>query len=99
MRATTSNFGMIPSNQASRRCAAWLGLMLIVIFFPKLVQAKKNITEDSRMGLIRGLASEIAVAKVALPRGKRGIYVNDKGQLDKTQADAELRSEERRVGK
>src|SRR5579859_1801916 len=83
--------GMIPSSVARRRCAAWLGLALIICF-PKLIQAKKNITENSRMGLIRGLASEIAVTKVALPRGKKGIYVNDKGQLDKTQADAELRS-------
>ena len=83
---------MIPSSEASRRCAAWLGLALILICFPKPVQAKKNITEDSRMGLIRGLASEIAVAKVALPRGKRGIYVNDKGQLDNAEASDELRS-------
>ncbi|MHB8652343.1 MAG: hypothetical protein ACYDA9_00535 [Terriglobia bacterium] len=92
MRATISNFGMIPSSEASRGCAAWLGLMLIVILFPQMVQAKKNITEDSRMGLIRGLASEIAVAKVALPRGKRGIYVNDKGQIDNAEASDELRS-------
>jgi hypothetical protein len=84
-------FGLPLACTTQRRCAGWLGLALLVIFFPKLAQAKKTITEDSRMGLIRGLASEIAVAKVALPRGKKGIYVNDKGQLDKAQADDELR--------
>ena len=91
MLVSNPKFDLPLACTARRRCAAWLGFALVVICFPKLARAKKAITEDSRMGLIRGLASEIAVAKVALPRGKKGIYVNDKGQLEKAQADDELK--------
>jgi hypothetical protein len=91
MLARNPNFGLPLACATRHRRAAWLGVALVVICFPKLAQAKKPITEDNRMGLIRGLASEIAVAKVPLPRGKKGIYVNDKGQLDKAQSDDELK--------
>lgn len=46
---------------------------------------------DAHIELIRGLQSEVAVAKVPLPRGKHGIYVSHQGQLDQKKANAELR--------
>jgi hypothetical protein len=41
--------------------------------------------------LIRGLSSEVAVAKLALPRGKHGIYLDSSGKLDQAKAQQELR--------
>jgi hypothetical protein len=40
--------------------------------------------------LIRGLSSEVAVAKLALPRGKHGIYLDSSGKLDQAKARQEL---------
>ena len=54
--------------------------------------AKETIPSNDRIALIRGLDREIAVAKVPLPRGKLGIFVDATGKLDQAKADAELRS-------
>ena len=53
--------------------------------------APRESRRDARIDLIRGLSSEVAVAKIAMPRGKHGIYLNIQGQLDQAKADAELR--------
>lgn len=50
------------------------------------------LNKEGQIDLIRGLSSEIAVAKVALPRGKHGIYLDDKGRIDQARAREELRS-------
>lgn len=50
------------------------------------------MTREARIALIRGLVKEIAVSKVPLPRGKKGIRVEYPGKLDKQKADAELRA-------
>lgn len=50
-----------------------------------------SLNKQGQIDLIRGLSSEIAVAKVPLPRGKHGIYLNDKGQIDQPKAREELR--------
>jgi hypothetical protein len=55
------------------------------------LSAKEVMTRDARIDLIRGQIKEIAVTKVALPRGKHGIYLNSAGQLDKTRAESDLR--------
>jgi hypothetical protein len=79
-----------PSKRAafSRLCCG-LGLALVVLpcAFPK-----EQITREERIDLIRGLVKEIAVSKVPLPRGKKGIRVEYPGKLDKAKADAELRT-------
>lgn len=54
-------------------------------------ETPREIRRDAHIDLIRGLQSEIAVAKVPLPRGKHGVYVSDKGRLDQAKANAELR--------
>jgi hypothetical protein len=44
----------------------------------------------TRIEIIRGLLREVAVTKVPLPRGKRGIRVDGQGNLDKADAQKEL---------
>jgi hypothetical protein len=51
----------------------------------------KDLSQQERIILIRGLDREIAVAKIALPLGKHGVFVDDKGQLDQERARQELR--------
>jgi hypothetical protein len=46
----------------------------------------KRLDSEGRIALIRGLASEIAVAKVPLPRGPHGIYLDSHGRLDEAEA-------------
>lgn len=57
-----------------------------------LALAKEGLTRETRIALIRGLMKEIGVAKVPLPRGKRGVQVSDKGVLDGGKANEELRA-------
>jgi hypothetical protein len=73
--------------------AAWVGLLLVLIFIflPPSVPARKQTKEDIHIAIIRKLGSEIAVVKVPLPRGKRGIFLNAKGEIDQKDADAEMR--------
>jgi hypothetical protein len=92
MMVGISKLGILGPMSRRHRISLWAGLTLSLILFPKFIQAKKSQPESSRMDVIRGLSSEIAVAKVALPKGKRGIYVNSKGQINQNDADAELRS-------
>jgi len=58
---------------------------------PAKDSAAHQTRRDVRLDLIRGLQSEVAVAKIAMPRGKHGVYLNAQGQLDQGKADAELR--------
>jgi len=51
---------------------------------------EKSLDELGRILLIRGLDREIAVAKVVLPRGKHGLFVNSQGQIDEARARKEL---------
>ena len=70
------------------RCLAalWLALALAC------AAAGKNQSEaDMHIALIRGLMREVAVAKVPLPRGNKGVRVDSKGKLDKADADSQLK--------
>ena len=68
-------------------------LVVATVLGAQRASAKKaDAARDARLALIRGLAHEIVVAKVALPRGKKGIFLDDQGQLDQTKAEAELRT-------
>jgi hypothetical protein len=49
------------------------------------------IDKSGRIDLIRGLSSEVAVAKLALPRGKHGIVLDSRGKVDQAKAMQELR--------
>lgn len=86
-----------PCERVLRGTFAWrycvfLALACVVLLLVPSVTFGKELSkkEMGRLLLIRGLDREIAVAKVALPRGKHGLYVNDKGQIDEEQAKKEL---------
>jgi hypothetical protein len=67
-------------------------LVLATVLGAEPALAKKvDAARDSRLALIRGLAHEVAVAKVALPRGKKGIFLDAQGRVDQEKADAQLR--------
>jgi len=69
------------------------GLSLFLLLISSISAfPKESSKRDAHIELIRGLASEVAVAKVALPRGKHGVVVDSNGQLDQAQADTELRT-------
>ncbi len=77
----------------SKRGLQWaaLGLALMMALPCPLLGGKKDPTQAARIELIRGLAQEVGVSKVALPRGKKGVVVDARGLLDKEKSDAELR--------
>jgi hypothetical protein len=52
----------------------------------------KDTKESVRIDLIRSLSSEVAVAKIPLPRGKHGVFLDEQGHLDQSRANAELNS-------
>jgi hypothetical protein len=57
-----------------------------------LFAKEQQLDQLGRILLIRGLDREIAVAKMTLPRGKHGLFIDDKGQVDRGRAEEELRS-------
>lgn len=84
------------SRNRDRYCALLAAVIAVLLVVPAASLAKEA-TEDhldqlGRILLIRGLDREIAVAKVLLPRGKHGVYINDQGKLDMDRAEKELRS-------
>ena len=57
------------------------------------LQAKEQkLDQLGRILLIRGLDREIAVAKMVLPRGKHGLFIDEQGQVDQDRAQKELSS-------
>jgi hypothetical protein len=80
-----------PASRGRSAPALWLGLAVLLIPGSPSPNAKQGSTQDTRILLIRGLAREIAVTKVPLPRGKRGVFVSADGKFDEAKANAELR--------
>jgi hypothetical protein len=66
----------------------WLALAFLLI---PVGFAKESMDRETRIALIRGLLKEIAVSKVAMPRGKRGLRLDAQGKLDQAEAQAEMR--------
>lgn len=66
-------------------------LIAAIFLAPCPTWAKDQLTLTSREDIIRGLMSEIAVTKVPLPSGKKGIVVDSKGLTDQAQAVSELK--------
>jgi hypothetical protein len=67
------------------------GFCLTLILIPS-VFAKDQAQTDTHIRIIRGLGREVAVSKVPLPRGKKGVRVDSQGKLDKADADAQISS-------
>jgi hypothetical protein len=66
-------------------CVAMLG-------FASLLQGRQSIQYHDQLLLVRGLAHEVAVAKVPLPWGKHGIHINANGEIDQVRAFKELQT-------
>jgi hypothetical protein len=76
------------------RCDMRVGIssVLALLLFAAVAGAKEEaMSKDARLLLIRNLYHEIAVSKVYLPRGKRGVRVNAQGHLDQEKANDELK--------
>ncbi len=69
------------------RCLAGLCLTFVL---PSAVFPKEQSQLDTHIEVIRGLLREVAVNKVPLPRGKKGVRVDPQGKLDKADADSQL---------
>jgi len=50
------------------------------------------LNKSGEINLIRGLSSEVAVAKIPLPRGKHGIYLDSMGKIDQAKAREEIKT-------
>jgi hypothetical protein len=81
-----------PPSNASRPNIA-LGVTLLLAVGLGMTHAKENLPKDDRLVLIRELDHEIAVTKLALPKGKHGVYVDSGGKLDQVKARDELRTQ------
>ncbi len=62
----------------------------ILLAAAELAFGKRNYFTDPRILLIRGLDATIAVTKVPLPAGKKGIALNARGELDQKAAQRQL---------
>jgi len=51
---------------------------------------KEGMDRNARIDIIRGLLREVAVTKVPLPRGKKGVRVDAQGKLDQADAQKEI---------
>jgi hypothetical protein len=65
------------------------GLSLAFALAPSVLP-KDQAQLDTHIRLIRGLGREVAISRIALPRGGKGVRVDAKGKLDKANADSEL---------
>lgn len=57
-----------------------------------ITKAKENYMTDPRVLLIRGLDSEIAVAKIPLPAGKKGLVIDREGAVEQKSAAEQFRN-------
>jgi hypothetical protein len=71
-----------------RRCLGAAAALLVITWG----FSKEPMTRDTREDLIRGLLKEVAVSKVPMPRGKRGLRVDVNGNLDQNNAASEIRT-------
>jgi len=67
----------------------WAGFCLTLALAAS-VWANNPPKNPTHIVLIRGMLREIAVNKVPLPRGGKGVRVDSNGKLDKAEADAQL---------
>lgn len=98
-------WGIPGAKMACPRCRRWkvesvvglfLGFMMVAAV--ATLQAKQSAAFYNELLLVRGLAHEVAVAKVPLPWGKHGIHVDANGEINQAQAVKELREKGESVG-
>ncbi|MGO8788215.1 MAG: hypothetical protein ACLQVL_12650 [Terriglobia bacterium] len=67
--------------------AWWLAIAFTII---PCGFSKEGMDRSARIEIIRGLLREMAVTKVPLPRGKKGVRVDAQGKLNQAEAQKEL---------
>ncbi len=67
-------------------------MVLILVGGEGALWADEGLTSASRIALIRGFVSEIAVVKIALPRSKHGVVLSPAG-IDQEKVEADLRTD------
>ncbi len=75
-------------------CLQRIALFPLLVVFSGLslsLHASDGLSVTGRIDLIRAFVGQIAVAKVGFPVGKRGVYINARGQLDQQEVQTELR--------
>jgi hypothetical protein len=78
---------------SKRMAGQWLfrlAVPCLTLGLASSVFAKDQTERDTHIQLIRGLMREVAVSKVALPRGKKGVRVDSQGKLDQADANSQL---------
>ncbi|MGH9376411.1 MAG: hypothetical protein ACRD1J_09655 [Terriglobia bacterium] len=80
------------------RGGALLRIAILITCLTAPLFGKQSIKQFDQLLLVRGLAHEVAVAKIPLPWGKHGIYVRPDGEIDQGQAAGELRKHGESVG-
>jgi hypothetical protein len=65
----------------------WVALAFLII---PLGLAREGMDSKTRIEILRGLLRELAVTKVPLPLGKRGVRIDAQGKLDQEDAQKEM---------
>lgn len=75
------------------RLASMAGVMLGIVLLAGTgsLEAGQKVKHYDELLLVRGLAHEIAVAKIPLPWGGHGIHIGPNGAIDQNQAWKQLR--------
>jgi hypothetical protein len=74
------------------RSVVGIFLAFAILACSNLVEGRQRIERYDELLLVRGLAHDIAVAKIPLPWGRHGIHIKSDGSVDQAQAWKELRS-------
>jgi hypothetical protein len=74
-------------NRSWRWRSFWMAAALLIA--PSTF-AKEGMDRNARIDVIRTMLREVAVTKVPLPRGKRGVRVDANGKLDREDAQKEM---------
>lgn len=74
------------------RSIAWVVLTVGLVGGCTALAGNQQVRNYDQLLLVRGLAHEVAVAKIPLPWGRHGIHIRPDGSVDEAQAWKELRS-------
>jgi hypothetical protein len=87
----------LPFSVFRLRLTGWTAVALLPLvggpLTPLHLSAKENpggLTDENRIAIIRGVSSEFAKARVALPRGDKGLGLNEKGDYNENELKALL---------
>jgi hypothetical protein len=73
------------------RSIAGISLVFTLLASSSVLEGKQKIGRYDELLLVRGLAHEVAVAKIPLPWGRHGIHIRSNGTVDQKAAWKQLR--------